>query len=95
MYHISNLPHYSVNSPLAILSDSKLPKDEALRLLRAEMQRCLGNLKGKRQKINKLQEELQLSKAQVDELQTQLEEAKLGSKVRTILGTNTEQRISH
>lgn len=78
----TNLKNGTFHSPLAILSDSKLPKDEALRLLRAEMQRCLGNLKGKRQKINKLQEELQLSKAQVDELQTQLEEAKLGSKVR-------------
>ncbi|XP_037623199.1 centrosomal protein of 152 kDa isoform X1 [Sebastes umbrosus] len=67
---------------LAHLSDSKLPKDEALRLLRVEMQRCLGSLKGKRQKISQLQEELQLCQAQVNELQTQLDEAKLCSSVR-------------
>ncbi|KAM4554467.1 centrosomal protein of 152 kDa [Fundulus diaphanus] len=64
------------------LSDSKLPKDEALRLLRVEMQRCLGCLKGKRQKINQLQEELQHSQARVSELQAQLEEAKLNSSAR-------------
>lgn len=70
---------------MAHLSDSKLPKDEALRLLRVEMQRCLGSLKGKRQKISQLQEELQLCQGQVTELQTQLDEAKLCSSVRTVL----------
>ncbi|XP_042351484.1 centrosomal protein of 152 kDa isoform X2 [Plectropomus leopardus] len=67
---------------LAHLSDSKLPKDEALQLLRVEMQRCLGSLKGKRQKITQLQEELQLCQGKVNELQTQLDEAKLCSSVR-------------
>ncbi|KAK5619456.1 hypothetical protein CRENBAI_013841 [Crenichthys baileyi] len=57
------------------LSNSKLPKDEALRLLRVEMQRCLGCLKGKRQKISQLQEELQRSQARVGKLQAELEEA--------------------
>ncbi|CAJ1056458.1 centrosomal protein of 152 kDa isoform X1 [Xyrichtys novacula] len=70
------------STALAHLSDSKLPKDEAFRLLRAEMQRCLGSLKGKRQKISQLQEELQLSQGRVDELQTQLDEAKLSLSVR-------------
>ncbi|XP_047210755.1 centrosomal protein of 152 kDa isoform X1 [Girardinichthys multiradiatus] len=64
------------------LSDSKLPKDEALRLLRVEMQRCLGCLKGKRLKISQLQEELQHSQARVSELQAELEEAKLNSSAR-------------
>ncbi|KAM4734564.1 centrosomal protein of 152 kDa isoform 2-T4 [Anableps anableps] len=64
------------------LSNSKLPKDEALRLLRVEMQRCLGCLKGKRQKISQLQEELQLSQARVSELQAELDEAKLCSSAR-------------
>ncbi|CAK6961563.1 centrosomal protein of 152 kDa [Scomber scombrus] len=67
---------------LANLSDSKLPKDEALRLLRVEMQRCLGSLKGKRQKISHLQEELQHCQARVNEQQTQLDEAKLSSLVK-------------
>uniref|UniRef100_A0A4W6CYR6 Centrosomal protein 152 n=1 Tax=Lates calcarifer TaxID=8187 RepID=A0A4W6CYR6_LATCA len=71
------------STALAHLSDSKLPKDEALRLLRVEMQRCLGSLKGKRQKISQLQEELQHCQSQVNELQTQLDEAKLSSSVRT------------
>ncbi|XP_071352332.1 centrosomal protein of 152 kDa isoform X2 [Trachinotus anak] len=70
------------STALAHLTDSKLPKDEALRLLRVEMQRCLGSLKGKRQKISQLQEELQHSQSQVNELQTQLDEAKLSSSVR-------------
>ncbi|XP_070687478.1 centrosomal protein of 152 kDa [Pempheris klunzingeri] len=70
------------STALAHLSDSKLPKDEALRLLRVEMQRCLGSLKGKRQKISQLQEELQLCQSRVNELQTQLDEAKLSSSVR-------------
>ncbi|XP_029009041.1 centrosomal protein of 152 kDa isoform X2 [Betta splendens] len=72
------------STALAHLSDSKLPKDEALRLLRVEMQRCLASLKGKRQKISQLQEELQHCQSQVNELETQLDEAKLSSSVRDI-----------
>lgn len=68
---------------IAHLSDSKLPKDESLQLLRVEMQRCLGSLKGKRQKISQLQEELRLCQSQVEELQTQADEAKLCAVVRT------------
>uniref|UniRef100_A0A8C6U528 Uncharacterized protein n=1 Tax=Neogobius melanostomus TaxID=47308 RepID=A0A8C6U528_9GOBI len=78
----ANLKNGTLYSPLANLSDSKLSKDEALRLLRAEVQRCLGNLKGKRLKIEQLQEELRHSRTRVDELQTQLEEAKLCSEIR-------------
>lgn len=77
-----------VSTALAHLSESKLPKDEALRLLRMEMQRCLGSLKGKRQKISQLHEELQLCQGRVNELQTQLDEAKLSSSVRTKLDTS-------
>uniref|UniRef100_A0A8C3G0G9 Centrosomal protein 152 n=1 Tax=Cyclopterus lumpus TaxID=8103 RepID=A0A8C3G0G9_CYCLU len=70
------------STALAHLSDSKLPRDEALRLLRLEMQRCLGSLKGKRQKISQLQEELLLCQGRLTALQTQLDEAKLCSSVR-------------
>ncbi|XP_054475173.1 centrosomal protein of 152 kDa [Anoplopoma fimbria] len=70
------------SAAMAHLSDSKLPKDEALRVLRVEMQRCLGSLKGKRQKISQLQEELQLCQGRVAKLQTQLDEAKLCSSIR-------------
>ncbi|KAM7396883.1 hypothetical protein PAMP_019888 [Pampus punctatissimus] len=79
----TNWKNGTLNSiALANLSDSKLPKDEALRLLRVEMQRCLGSLKGKRQKISHLQEELQHCRARENALQTQLDEAKLSSSVR-------------
>lgn len=74
-----------ISTALGHLSDSKLPKDEALQLLRVEMQRCLGSLKGKRQKISQLHEELQLCQGRVNELQTQLDEAKLSSSVRTFV----------
>ncbi|XP_013876974.1 centrosomal protein of 152 kDa isoform X2 [Austrofundulus limnaeus] len=70
------------STALAHLLDSKLPKDEALRLLQAELQRCLGCLKGKRQKISRLQEDLQRCQARVSELQAQLDEAKLNASVK-------------
>ncbi|KAM3870559.1 centrosomal protein of 152 kDa [Diretmus argenteus] len=70
------------STAVADLSDAKLPKDEALRELRAEMQRCLSSLKGKRQRISLLQEGLQHSQARVDELQTKLDDAQLSSLVR-------------
>uniref|UniRef100_A0A665WW60 Centrosomal protein 152 n=1 Tax=Echeneis naucrates TaxID=173247 RepID=A0A665WW60_ECHNA len=70
------------STAMAHLSDSKLPQDEVLRLLRVEMQRCLGSLKGKRQKITQLQEELQDCQSQVNQLQTELDEARLASSVR-------------
>uniref|UniRef100_A0AAV2KZ34 CEP152 CEP63 binding coiled coil domain-containing protein n=1 Tax=Knipowitschia caucasica TaxID=637954 RepID=A0AAV2KZ34_KNICA len=71
-----------LHSPLVNLPDTKLPKDEALRLLRAEMQRCLGNLKAKRQKIEQLQHELRDSQARSEQLQAELEEARLSSRIR-------------
>uniref|UniRef100_A0A3Q4GL71 Centrosomal protein 152 n=1 Tax=Neolamprologus brichardi TaxID=32507 RepID=A0A3Q4GL71_NEOBR len=78
----TNRKNGTLNSTaLAHLSDSKLPKDEALRLLRVEMQRCLGSLKGKRQKINQLQEELQQCQRRVNEMQIELDETKLNSEV--------------
>uniref|UniRef100_A0A671VW88 Centrosomal protein 152 n=1 Tax=Sparus aurata TaxID=8175 RepID=A0A671VW88_SPAAU len=69
------------STALAHLSDSKLPKDEAMRLLRVEMQRCLCSLKGKRQKISQLHEELHLCQVRVNELQTKLDD-NLCSQVR-------------
>ncbi|XP_031611531.2 centrosomal protein of 152 kDa isoform X1 [Oreochromis aureus] len=79
----TNRKNGMLNSPaLAHLSDSKLPKDEALRLLRVEMQRCLGSLKGKRQKINQLQEELQQCQRRVNEMQIELDETKLNSEMK-------------
>ncbi|XP_061577597.1 centrosomal protein of 152 kDa isoform X2 [Cololabis saira] len=64
---------------LAHLPESRLPKEEAVRLLRLEMQRCLGCLKGKRQKISRLQEQLQQLQTRLDEQQIQLDEARLNN----------------
>nr|XP_057943335.1 centrosomal protein of 152 kDa isoform X2 [Doryrhamphus excisus] len=73
----------NVSTAIADLqTDSKPPRDEALRLLRVEMQRCLGMLKVKREKITQLQDELQQRRVRENELQTQLDDAKLSSSVR-------------
>ncbi|XP_056138433.1 centrosomal protein of 152 kDa [Lampris incognitus] len=74
---------------LADLADPKLPKEEALQELKAEMQRCLASLRGKRQKINQLQEELQLSQTRAEELRTQLDKAHFPSDVRNTTCTTT------
>lgn len=84
--YLRQLSSCSISSALGHLSDSKLPKDEALQLLRVEMQRCLGSLKGKRQKISQIHEELQLCKGRVNELQAQLDESKLSSSVSHCTG---------
>lgn len=88
-------PSCLLSTALAHLSESKLPKDEALRLLRMEMQRCLGSLKGKRQKICHLQEELQLSQSQVTELQTQLDDAKLSLSVSSSIYSKLYKLLVH
>ncbi|XP_053741580.1 centrosomal protein of 152 kDa isoform X3 [Synchiropus splendidus] len=82
------------STALANLQDSKLPKDDAIRLLRGEMQRCLAHLKGKRVRLSQLQEDLQRSQAQAAELQTKLEEAKLCSSVSTCV-RETSQTEQH
>lgn len=87
---LTHLPSALLSSALTRLSDSKPSRDDTLRQLRAEMQRCLGSLKGKRQKISQLQEELQLCQGRVNELQGQLDEAKLGTQVRTKLDAGVD-----
>lgn len=87
-YHHFN---FFPSTVLAHLSESKLPKDEALRLLRVEMQRCLGSLKGKRQKISQLQEELQRCQGRVNELQVELDEASLSASVRAFPDKNKKK----
>uniref|UniRef100_A0A3B4Z0V9 Centrosomal protein 152 n=1 Tax=Stegastes partitus TaxID=144197 RepID=A0A3B4Z0V9_9TELE len=80
------------STALAHLSDTKLPKDEAVRLLRVEMQRCLGSLKGKRQKISQLQDELQRCQCRVNELQTELDEVKLSTSLLEKRNEELKQR---
>ncbi|XP_051548227.1 centrosomal protein of 152 kDa-like isoform X3 [Myxocyprinus asiaticus] len=60
--------------------DSGLPKDDVVRELKIELQRCLSYLKTKRLKISELQEELRSSQSTVEKLQTKLEQAEKTTK---------------
>ncbi|XP_026872929.2 centrosomal protein of 152 kDa [Electrophorus electricus] len=63
------------NHSTPVLSDSSLPKGDLVRELKNELQRCLAQLKTKRQKISQLQEDLKISHDHVEQLQKQLAEA--------------------
>ncbi|KAK1789850.1 hypothetical protein P4O66_015722 [Electrophorus voltai] len=63
------------NHSTPVLSDSSLPMGDLVRELKNELQRCLAQLKTKRQKISQLQEDLKISHDHVEQLQKQLAEA--------------------
>uniref|UniRef100_A0A8C1NGC6 Centrosomal protein 152 n=1 Tax=Cyprinus carpio TaxID=7962 RepID=A0A8C1NGC6_CYPCA len=70
---------------IAEAGDSTLLKEDVVRELKSELQRCLSHLKTKRLKISELQEELRRSQTRAEQLQTQLEQAERSirdSKVR-------------
>ncbi|KAK2867413.1 hypothetical protein Q8A67_025530 [Cirrhinus molitorella] len=70
---------------IAEAGDSTLLKEDVVRELKRELQRCLSHLKTKRLKISELQEELRRSQTRAEQLQTQLEQAERNirdSKVR-------------
>ncbi|XP_016307960.1 centrosomal protein of 152 kDa [Sinocyclocheilus anshuiensis] len=66
---IHSTPH------IAEEGDSTLLKEDVVRELKSELQRCLSHLKTKRLKISELQEELRRSQTRAEQLQTQLEQA--------------------
>lgn len=63
-----------------VLSNSSLPKDDLVKELKSELQRCLAQLKTKRQKVSQLQEQLRTSHNHVEQLQTQLDGAEKRAK---------------
>uniref|UniRef100_A0A673I276 Centrosomal protein of 152 kDa-like n=1 Tax=Sinocyclocheilus rhinocerous TaxID=307959 RepID=A0A673I276_9TELE len=63
------------STPHIAEGDSTLLKEEVVRELKSELQRCLSHLKTKRLKISELQEELRRSQTRAEQLQTQLEQA--------------------
>lgn len=72
------------------MGDSGLLKDDVVRGLKSELQRCLSHLKSKRLKISELQEELKSSQTKTEGLQTQLDQAEKtarNSKVKTQSGS--------
>lgn len=58
-----------------MVSDSSLSRDDLVAELKAELQRFLASLKGKRKKIAHLQEELSKAKSHAQDLREQLERA--------------------
>ncbi|KAJ8249364.1 hypothetical protein GJAV_G00233980 [Gymnothorax javanicus] len=65
-----------IHSPLsAVLADGGLPRDELVPELKAELQRFLSSLKGKRKQICQLQEELSEARSHAQELRAQVERA--------------------
>lgn len=58
-----------------MVSDSSLTKEDLVKELKTELQRCLAQLKTKREKISLLQKELQTTQNHVAQLQTQLQGA--------------------
>lgn len=83
--HISQTFHFFFSTPhIADVGDSGLLKDDVVRELKSELQRCLSHLKSKRLKISELQEELKSSQTKTECLQTQLDqETARDSKVKT------------
>uniref|UniRef100_A0A8C2KYF2 Centrosomal protein of 152 kDa-like n=1 Tax=Cyprinus carpio TaxID=7962 RepID=A0A8C2KYF2_CYPCA len=66
---IHSTPH------IAEAGDSTLLKEDVVRELKSELQRCLSHLKTKRLKISELQEELRRPQTRAEQQQTQLEQA--------------------
>ncbi|CAL8325651.1 unnamed protein product [Gadus morhua 'NCC'] len=67
---------------LGELAKPTLPLEEQVKQLRAELQRCLGSLKAKRQRMGQLQQELQASQSSLSLMNTQLHPAQPPSPVR-------------
>lgn len=63
-----------------VVSDSSLSKEDLVKELKTELQRCLAQLKTKREKISRLQNELQSTQNHVERLQTQLQGAEKNAK---------------
>lgn len=57
-----------------------MPKEDFVKELKTELQRCLMQLKTKRETISRLQKELQISQSRVEQLQTQLQGAEKNAK---------------
>nr|XP_055048823.1 centrosomal protein of 152 kDa isoform X1 [Misgurnus anguillicaudatus] len=78
---------------IAEIGDSGLPKDDVVRELKSELQRCLSHLKTKRLKISELQEELRSSQTKVEHLQTQLEQAEKTARDSKVRESSLEKHL--
>ncbi|XP_030621163.1 centrosomal protein of 152 kDa [Chanos chanos] len=76
-----------------VVDSSSLPKEDVVRELKSELQRCLSCLKSKRQRISQLQQELQTSQRQVEELHTQLDQAEIIARDSKVKETSLEKHL--
>ncbi|TSM52318.1 COP9 signalosome complex subunit 2 [Bagarius yarrelli] len=81
------------NHSTPVLSDSNLPKDDLAKELKNELQRCLTQLKTKREKISCLQKELRVSQNQVEQLKTQLQGVEKNAKDSVIRESSLEKLL--
>uniref|UniRef100_A0A8B9LLN1 CEP152 CEP63 binding coiled coil domain-containing protein n=1 Tax=Astyanax mexicanus TaxID=7994 RepID=A0A8B9LLN1_ASTMX len=81
------------NQSTPVPSDSCLPKEDLVKELKAELQRCLAQLKSKRQRISQLQEELHTSRSRTDHLQTQLDGAEKRAKDSVVRESSLEKLL--
>ncbi|KAL6474318.1 hypothetical protein MHYP_G00178790 [Metynnis hypsauchen] len=81
------------NHSTTVLPDSSLPKEDLVRELKIELQRCLSQLKTKRQKISQLQEELRTSQNRVGQLQTQLDGVEMRAKDMVVRESSLEKLL--
>ncbi|XP_026775518.3 centrosomal protein of 152 kDa isoform X2 [Pangasianodon hypophthalmus] len=76
-----------------VLSDSSLPKEDLVKELKTELQRCLVQLKTKREKISRIQKELHISQNNVEQLQTQLKGAEKNAKDSVVRESSLEKLL--
>ncbi|KAF4081363.1 hypothetical protein AMELA_G00160580 [Ameiurus melas] len=81
------------NHSTRVLSDSSLPKEDLVKELKTELQRCLAQLKTKREKISRIQKELQTSQNHVEQLQTQLQGAERTAKDSVLRESSLEKLL--
>ncbi|XP_027028950.2 centrosomal protein of 152 kDa isoform X1 [Tachysurus fulvidraco] len=81
------------NHSTPVLSDSSVPKEDYVKELKTELQRCLVQLKTKRETISRLQKELQISHSRVEQLQTQLQGAEKNAKDSVVRENSLEKLL--
>ncbi|KAG7323998.1 hypothetical protein KOW79_012014 [Hemibagrus wyckioides] len=81
------------NHSTPVLSDLSLPKEDLAKELKSELQRCLMQLKTKREKISRLQKELQISQNNVEQLQTRLQGAEKNAKDSVVRESGLEKLL--
>ncbi|XP_062856378.1 centrosomal protein of 152 kDa [Trichomycterus rosablanca] len=81
------------NNSTPALSDSSQSKTDLTKDLKTELQRCLAQLKSKREKISQLQEDLRTSHSRLEQLQTQLQGAEKMAKDSVVRENSLEKLL--